>query len=60
MDDIIKCKDCKYLERWRTPERSEQFSYLYVCGKYVISSPSSDDYCSKAERKERQEEESDG
>ena len=28
MTDIIKCKDCKYLEKWRTPERSAQFDYL--------------------------------
>ena len=52
MGGIIKCKDCKYLEKWRTPERSEQFGHLYVCTKLVISGPSPDDYCSKAEKKE--------
>lgn len=55
--DIIRCKDCKHFEKWRTPERSEQFGYLGVCGKYVISTPSPDDYCSKAERKEFEEDE---
>lgn len=50
--DIMRCKDCKYLEKWRTLERDGQISHLYLCRKYVISNPSLDDYCSKAEKRE--------
>ena len=48
MKDSIKCKDCKYLQRWQTPEQAEQ----YDCSLEVLLCPSPDDYCSKAERKE--------
>lgn len=48
--DVMRCKDCKYFEKWRNPDG--QFSNLYVCRKYVISNPSLDDYCSKAEKRE--------
>lgn len=51
--DIIRCKDCKHFERWRYEEKHGQ---LYSCGLLVISSPSPDDYCSKAERKKKEEE----
>jgi len=53
MSDIIKCKDCKYFECWRTPEQAEKFGQIYECEKYVITNPSPDDYCSKAEKVER-------
>ena len=52
MPDIIKCKDCKYLQRWRTPEQAERFGQVYECEKLILSCPEPDDYCSKAERKE--------
>jgi hypothetical protein len=59
MDDIIKCKDCKHFEIWRTPLLAERgYGQLYSCALLVISGPSPDDYCSRAKRKE--EEESDG
>lgn len=52
MPDIIKCKDCKYLQRWRTPEQAEKFGQIYECEKLILSCPEPDDYCSKAKIKE--------
>lgn len=56
MPDIIKCKDCKYFNAWRTSEGAEKYGQIYECSKLVISCPSPDDYCSKGERKELEEE----
>lgn len=50
--DLIKCKDCKHFEKWRSSEAAEKHGQVYSCGLLVISNPSPDDYCSKAERKE--------
>ena len=52
MADVIKCKDCKYLKRWRTLEQAEKFGQVYECELDVITCPSPDDYCSKAKVKE--------
>lgn len=52
MPDIIKCKDCKHFEQWRSVEAEEKHGPLYSCGLLVITNPSPDDYCSKAKRKE--------
>jgi hypothetical protein len=54
MADIIKCKDCKHFEAWRTPEAAEKYGQIYECSLLVITNPSPDDYCSKAERKEEE------
>jgi len=56
MEDIIKCKDCKHFEIWRTTKLAERgYGQLYSCSLLVITNPSPDDYCSKAERKELKE-----
>ena len=55
MSDIIKCKDCKYCERWRNPEQAEKFGQIYECHLLVITNPSPDDYCSKAEKAESED-----
>lgn len=52
----VKCKDCKYFNAWRTSEGAEKYGQIYECSKLVISCPSPDDYCSKAKRKELEEE----
>lgn len=52
MSDVIKCKDCIYLEAWRSSEIAEKYGQLYSCSLGVITDPSSDDYCSKAKAKE--------
>lgn len=57
MSDIVKCKDCKYFEQWRSLESEEKYGQLYSCSLLVITDPSPDDYCSKAKKKELEEEE---
>lgn len=52
MKDCIKCKDCKFFNTWRTSEGAEKHGQIYECSKLVLSSPSPDDYCSKAIKKE--------
>lgn len=52
MADIIRCKDCKSFQKWRTPEQAEKFGQEYDCEKEILTCPGPDDYCSKAERKE--------
>lgn len=55
MSDIIKCKDCKHFEKWpMISEAKKKYGQLYSCALLVITNPSPDDYCSKAERKEDQ------
>lgn len=57
MSDIIKCKDCKHLQAWRSdPEIIEKHGQIYECDLLVMICPSPDDYCSKAERKEENNE----
>ncbi len=47
---VIRCEDCKYC---RTYYHGKNMPFSYACGKlYLTSNLSSDDYCSRAERKE--------
>lgn len=55
--NIIRCKDCKHFEAWRSPEGAKKHGQIYSCGLLVISSPWPDNYCSKAERKEKEKRE---
>lgn len=50
MSDIIRCKDCKHLKKWRTFEQAAQFGQIYECDLEILSCPEPDDYCSKAEK----------
>lgn len=51
--DIIRCKDCKYLQKLRFPEQViKKYGQIYECSLDVMPDPTPDDYCSKAERKE--------
>ena len=55
MADVIKCKDCKHFQKWRSnPEVIEKYGQLYDCSLLILTCPSPDDYCSKAERYEEQ------
>lgn len=48
--ELIRCKDCKYC---RTYYHGENMPFTYACDKlYLTNNLSSDDYCSRAERKE--------
>jgi len=49
MSDIIKCKDCRHLLKYRSPEQAEKYGQVYECQVDVIFCPTPDDYCSKAE-----------
>lgn len=47
---VIRCEDCKYC---RTYYHGENMPFSYACDKlYLTNNLSSDDYCSRAERKE--------
>ena len=49
--EIIRCKDCKHVERVRSEEAARKFGQIYICGQNVFLSPKPDDYCSMAERR---------
>ena len=51
--EIIRCKDCKHVRKWRSEESAKKFGQVYECARGVLSCPKSDDFCSKAERRER-------
>ena len=48
---VVRCRDCKYVERARSKEAARKFGQIYICGRHVFLSPKPDDYCSWAERK---------
>lgn len=53
MADILKCKDCKYLQKLRFPEQViKKYGQIYECGLDAMPDPTPDDYCSRAKRKE--------
>lgn len=48
--ELLRCKDCKYC---RTYYHGENMPFSYACDKlYLTSITSSDDYCSRAMRKD--------
>ena len=49
--ELIRCKDCKYVERARSEEAARKFGQIYICGRHVFPCPKPDDYCSWAERR---------
>ena len=49
--EITRCKDCKYLQKWRSEESAKKFGQIYECARNVFDCPKPDDYCSWAERK---------
>ena len=51
--EIIRCEDCKHVRKWRTEESAKKFGQVYECARGVLSYPKSDDFCSKAEGRER-------
>lgn len=57
MSDIIKCKDCKYLQKLKFPEKViKKYGQIYECSLDTMPDPTPDDYCSKAKRKEAEQE----
>lgn len=50
--EIVRCKDCKHIRRWRSEEAAQKFGQIYECAYGVFLAPHVDDFCSKAERRE--------
>ena len=50
--EIVRCKDCKHIRRWRSEEAAQKFGRAYECAYGVFRAPHADDFCSKAERRE--------
>lgn len=49
-EELIRCKDCKY---FRTYYHGEHMPFSYACDRlYLTNGLSSNDFCSRAERKE--------
>lgn len=49
--DIIRCKDCKHVQKVRSEESAKNFGQLYKCMRNVFDCPKSEDFCSRAERR---------
>lgn len=49
---VVRCRNCKYVSKERSPESARKFGQLYDCGLGVLGSPKADDFCSYGERRE--------
>ena len=50
--EIIRCKDCKYIRRYRNEQAAKKFGQIYECAIGVFMCPQENDFCSHAERRE--------
>ena len=61
--EIIRCKDCKHQEKFFQKDGRRKDGGYYIYGCYLAEEYShvclDDDYCSRAERKERKADETD-
>ena len=48
---IIRCKDCKHIQKWRSEESAKKFGQIYECARSVLNCPKPEDFCSYAERR---------
>ena len=48
--EIIRCKDCKHRQKWRSEESAKKFGQIYECARNVFDCPKPEDFCSHAER----------
>jgi hypothetical protein len=53
--EIIWCKDCEHVRKWRSEESAKKFGQIYECARGVLNCPKPEDFCSKAERREENE-----
>lgn len=51
--EIIRCKDCKHLQKWRSEESAKKFGQIYECARHVFDCPKPEDFCSHSERRNR-------
>ena len=49
--EIIKCENCKHIQKWRSEESAKKFGQIYECARSVLACPKPDDFCSYAERR---------
>lgn len=49
--EIIRCKECKHLQKWRSEESVKKFGQIYECARNVLDCPKPEDFCSHAERR---------
>ena len=49
--EIIRCKDCKHLQKCRSEESAKKFGQIYTCAKNVFDCPKPKDFCSHGERR---------
>ena len=49
---VVRCRDCKYVRKYRSEESAKKFGQVYECVRYTIPCPNPDDFCSYGERKE--------
>ena len=49
--EIIRCKDCKHIQKWRSEESAKKFGQIYECARSVFYCPKPEDFCSYAERR---------
>ena len=47
--EIIRCKDCKHIQKWRSEESAKKFGQIYECARNVLNCPKPEDFCSRAE-----------
>lgn len=47
--EIIRCKDCKHIQTWRSEESAKKFGQIYECARSVLNCPKPEDFCSYAE-----------
>ena len=50
--EVIRCKECKHLHKWRSEESAKKFGQIYTCAKDVLNCPKPEDFCSRPERKQ--------
>ena len=53
--EIIRCKDCKHIQKWRSEESAKKFGQIYECARSVFGCPKPEDFCSWAELRGEQE-----
>lgn len=49
--EIVRCKDCKHVRKWRDEESAKKFGQIYECARGVFACPKPEDFCSHAERR---------
>lgn len=48
---VVRCRDCKYVRKWRSEESAKKFGQVYECALGVLACPDPNDFCSYGVRK---------